>query len=230
MIVFYRKDYVSDFPKVNLYNADSENYIKSLGDNEYDLAIIDPPYGIREDGHRENNRSKLAKSKKYHNAVWRQKRPSKQFFKHLKRISRNQIIFGVNHLCDLFDARSPSRIVWDKENGKNNFADCEIAYTSFDSAVRKFSYRWSGMLQGNMKNKEIRIHPTQKPVALYKWILKNYAKKGDKIIDTHCGSGSLVIACLDLGFSIDAFDKDPVYYNDMVERIKRYQSQLKIGV
>ena len=180
--------------KIELYNMDNMELMAQYPDNHFELAIVDPPYGIREDGHRENNRSKLAVSKNYHKALWDQDRPSKSYFTELERVSKNQIIWGGNHLIDLIGKRSPSWLVWDKDNS-GNFADCELAYTSFEAAVRKFKWRWNGMLQDDMKNKEIRIHPTQKPVALYQWILKNYAKEGDKILDTHLGSGSIAFAC-----------------------------------
>ena len=117
-------------------------------------------------------------------------------------------------------------IFWNKKNGGVSFSDGEFAYTSFNTKSRIFEYRWSGMLQENMKNKEIRIHPTQKPVALYKWILQNYAKKGDKILDTHGGSMSLVIACIELGFSIDCYEIDKDYFNDAVRRIYNHYRQL----
>jgi site-specific DNA-methyltransferase (adenine-specific) len=117
-------------------------------------------------------------------------------------------------------------IVWDKENGANDFADCELAWTSFDRAVRKYNFRWQGMLQGNMKNKEKRIHPTQKPVALYGWLLNNFAKAGDKILDTHLGSGSICIAAHDLGFEMLGIELDPVYYNPAKQRLLNHQVQL----
>lgn len=146
-------------------------------DKHFDLAIVDPPYGIAQDGHRENNRSKLAKSKKYHKALWDQPAPDKAYFDELFRVSKNQIIWGANHFISKIPIDSPCWIVWDKDN-TGNFADCELAWTSFETAVRKFQYRWNGMLQQNMKDKEIRIHPTQKPVALYKWLLTNYSQMG----------------------------------------------------
>lgn len=116
--------------------------------------------------------------------------------------------------------------MWDKKNGNTDFADCELAWTSFKKAVRKFEYRWSGMLQENMKNKEIRIHPTQKPVALYKWLLKNYAKPGGRILDTHLGSGSIAIACWDMGFDLVAYEIDKDYYDAAYKRFKAHTAQL----
>ena len=118
-------------------------------------------------------------------------------------------------------------IVWDKDNS-GNFADCELAWTSFKTAVRKFEYRWNGMLQGDMKNKENRIHPTQKPVALYKWLLKNYAKQGDLILDTHVGSASSLIACYDMGFDAVGCELDKDYYEQSKARLEYFMKQPKI--
>jgi site-specific DNA-methyltransferase (adenine-specific) len=115
--------------------------------------------------------------------------------------------------------------VWDKQNGTSDFADCELAWTSFKSAVRKFEFRWAGMLQGNMAEKEHRIHPTQKPVALYRWLLANYAKPGQQILDTHLGSGSIAIACHYFGAHLTASEIDPDYYAAAVARIERDTSQ-----
>lgn len=198
---------------INLINGDNMDFMRSKPDKYYDLAIVDPPYGISEDGHRENNRSKLAKSRKYHKALWDQKKPTKEYFIELERVSKNQIIWGGNHLADLIGKFSPCWLVWDKDNS-GNFADCELAYTSFTSAVRKFKYTWNGMIQGDMKNKQERIHPTEKPIPLYKWILKNYAIQGQKILDTHGGSFSHAIAAYDLGFDLDIIEIDSEYFND----------------
>ena len=211
---------------MKITNEDNMELMARYEDDYFDLAIVDPPYGIHEDGHRENNRSKLAKTKKYHTALWDQPRPTPEYFNELKRVSKNQIIWGANHLCDLFDMKSSCWIVWDKMTGNNNFADCELAYCSFDTALRKFSFRWQGMLQGNMKNKEHRIHPTQKPVKLYEWILSNHANKGHKILDTHLGSGSIAIACHNMGYDLTACELDKEYYNAAMKRIDQHKSQL----
>lgn len=147
----------------------------------------------------------------------------------MKRVSKNQIIWGANHFIEhIPNANSSCWIVWDKDNGENDFADCELAYTSFKSAVRKFKFRWQGMLQENMKCKEERIHPTQKPVALYAWLLNNYAKEGWKILDTHLGSGSIAIACNELGYSLTGIELDPYYYEKAKERIRKHQLQLRL--
>ena len=142
---------------------------------------------------------------------------------------KNQIIFGANHFIEnIPKANSSCWIVWDKVNGDNDFADCELAYCSFKTAVRKISLRWHGMLQHNMKNKEIRIHPTQKPVKLYEWLLMNYAKKGDTILDTHLGSGSIAIACYNLGYDLTACEIDKEYYEAAIKRINQHKAQTKL--
>ena len=206
---------------VDMVLGDNMHFLRRFPDKYFDLAFVDPPYGIRQDGHRENDRSKLAKSKDYDKSLWDQPRPPREYFEQLERVSKNQIIWGGNHLIDLIGKRSPCWIVWDKDNS-GNFADCELAYTSFDTAVRKFKFRWNGMLQEDMKNKEQRIHPTQKPVGLYKMILKKYAKPGQKILDTHSGSASLTIACIDLGMDIFAIELVQKYFEDSVERVERH--------
>lgn len=209
-----------------VYNEDNMVGMSRYPDGFFELAIVDPPYGIREDGHRENNRSKLAKSKKYHKALWDQPSPNREYFEELKRVSVNQIIWGANNYPQ-FLTPSPCWIVWDKNNS-GNFADCELAYGSFETAVRKFKFTWNGMLQEDMGNKELRIHPTQKPVALYKWLLKNYAKQGDKILDTHMGSQSSRIAAYDMGFDYYGWEIDADYFRDGCSRFELFKSQTKL--
>ena len=172
------------------------------------------------------SREHLAKAKDYHPIFGEDREPpGVEYFEELKRVSKNQIIWGANHFIDLIPFRSPCWLVWDKDNGGTDFADCELAYTSFTSAVRKFTFRWNGMLQGNMKHKEERVHPHQKPVALYKWILKNYAKKGDKILDTHLGSGSSRIAAYDMGFDFVGCEIDNYYFDAQEKRYKDHIAQ-----
>lgn len=154
--------------------------------------------------------------------------PNEEYFKELKRISKNQIIWGANHFISKIPFDSSCWIVWDKDNGETDFADCELAYTSFKTAVRRYKFKWQGMLQENMKDKEVRIHPTQKPVALYKWLLHNYAKEGDLILDTHVGSASSLIACEDMGFEYAACEIDADYYKQASERLDRFKSQIRM--
>lgn len=198
-------------------------------DNYFDLAIVDPPYGIGESSNDNKSRSKLGKSKDYGSKKWDDNAPNKEYFKELKRVSKNVIIWGANHFIEnIPNANSSCWIVWNKENGNNDFADCELAYCSFKSAVRKIDLRWHGMLQHDMKNKEVRIHPTQKPVKLYEWLLHKYAKENDKILDTHLGSGSIAIACHNLGFELTACELDEEYYKSAIKRIKNHISQQRL--
>lgn len=137
------------------------------------------------------------------------------------RVSKNQIIFGANHFIERINKNSSCWIVWDKDNGNSDFADCELAWTSFKTAVRKVKFRWNGMLQGDMKNKQERIHPTEKPIRLYEWLLKNYAKQGDKILDTHLGSGSSRIAAYNLGFDFWGYEIDKEYFDAQEQRFNK---------
>ena len=139
------------------------------------------------------------------------------------RVSKNQIIWGANYMTHYLPP-SMGWIVWDKDNGTTKFSDCELAFSSFNQALRKYKFTWNGMLQGDMKNKEKRYHPTQKPVRLYEWLLANYAKEGDKILDTHLGSGSSRIACYNLKFDFTGCELDLEYF-EAAE--KRYQEHIK---
>jgi site-specific DNA-methyltransferase (adenine-specific) len=194
-------------------------------DGFFDLAIVDPPYGIGEDGGKNHSRGRAAKPTMYTAKNWDRETPNDTYFNELFRVSKNQIVWGANHFLA---KTSPCWIVWDKQNGDNDFADCEMAWSSFGTAARIFQFRWAGMLQGNMKQKEIRIHPTQKPVALYKWLLDKYAKQGDKILDTHLGSGSIAIACHDYGFDLTACELDKEYFDAAMKRINQHQAQTKL--
>lgn len=216
--------------KATVYNADCMDLLKATPDKFYDLAIVDPPYGIGENGDRNKSRGKLAIAQDYKSFAGGDKEPpSNEYFKELVRVSKNQIIWGANHFADRLPCpKSPCWIVWDKVTGDSDFADSELAYTSFKSAVRNFRYKWSGMLQGDMKNKEQRIHPTQKPVKLYEWLLTNYAKQGDKILDTHLGSMSSVIACLNLGFEITGCELDKDYFDAGIKRIRQATAQERL--
>ena len=212
-----------------LYNADCMAHMKDFPDNYFDLAIVDPPYGIGEDGSKNHTRGKLAKSKNYKayssGDIFP---PDKTYWNELFRVSKNQIIWGANHFISKIPIDSSCWIVWDKDNGLTDFADCELAWTSFGTSVRKFKHKWQGMLQENMKNKQIRIHPNEKPTQLYRWLLTNYAKQGDKILDTHGGSFSHAIACHDLGFELVIIERDEEYFNAAVERLRWHQKQQKL--
>lgn len=209
------------------YNMDCMEAMRKMPDKCFDIAVVDPPYGIGESGEKNYTRSKYAVSKDYKPFAGRDlEPPSMEYFTELYRVSKNQIIFGANHFADkLPNPASSCWLVWDKENGATDFADCELAYTSFRSAVRIFRFRWQGMLQGDMKNKENRIHPTQKPVALYRWIFQNYAKPGDKILDTHLGSGSSRIAAYEAGLDFVGFEIDKEYFEKQEERFAEHSAQ-----
>lgn len=220
---------------INIYNMDNMDLMKMLPDNYADLAICDPPYGIGESSKNNKGRSKLAKSKDYGNKDWDNYVPSKEYFQELVRVSKNQIIFGANHFIEnIPNANSSCWVVWDKVNGENDFADCELAWCSFKNAVRQVRFMWHGFMQGgdlkggmqgNKALNEKRIHPTQKPVALYKWLLDKYAEQGDKILDTHLGSGSIAIACHDYGFDLTACELDKDYYDAAMKRIEQHTRQ-----
>lgn len=209
---------------VELLNMDCMDYMRDLPDNAFDLAIVDPPYfdGPNKPGFYRNGEfsSTLAPAGKY-GELKHWDVPGPECFAELQRVSRHQIIWGANHLCDRFDASGPGWIVWDKENGASSFADAELASSTLDKAVRIFRYRWNGMIQGSHGNKKLnerRIHPTQKPVKLYDWLLANYAAPGWKILDTHLGSGSSAIAAHYGGFDFVGCEKDSGYFENTEQR------------
>ncbi len=220
--------------------ADCMEYLPGFPDNYFDLAIVDPPYGIGEDGKRNRSRSKLVKATEYRPIQGNDKEsPDKEYFDQLIRVSKNQIIWGANHFISKIPYDSPCWIVWDKCNGNTDFADCELAWTSFKSSVRQFRFMWAGFMQGksieegwiqqgNKKLNEKRIHPNQKPVALYRWLLRKYAKPGDLILDTHVGSASSLIACIHEDFAYVGFEQDPYYYEAASKRLDEYKGQLSI--
>lgn len=216
--------------KITLIHDDCMNVLMDLPNKCFDLAIVDPPYGIGEDGSNNKSRSKITVAKNYHPFASGDKEPPlEEYFNQLFRVSKNQVIWGANHFIERIHKNSSCWIVWDKDNGGNDFADCELAWTSFPTTVRKFKYKWHGMLQENMKDKEIRIHPTQKPVALYKWLLQHYAKPNNKILDTHLGSGSIAIACHDLSFELTGIELDDHYYEAAKKRIRTHLLQMKLN-
>lgn len=198
--------------------------MKSCSDNAFDLAIVDPPYGHGNKTIKNGNtRSKIAAAgqhKHYDNS----QSPPPEYFEELKRVSKNQIIWGANHFCDKFDASGAGWIVWDKQTDAA-FADCELAYSSFDRALKRFTFMWSGMHQGgyggDTRLNETRIHPSQKPVKLYDWLLHNYAEPGQMVLDTHLGSGSSAIAAHYFGVDFVGLELDPDYYKATVDRVHR---------
>lgn len=216
---------------IEITNEDNIELMARYPDKYFDLAIVDPPYGIDAANVLSGERRKSGKGKALKSAFdkkdWDKEIPPSEYFKELQRVSKNQIIWGGNYFIEHLK-NSQGWIVWDKINGTTNFADCELAYTSFDRATRIFPFMWNGMLQGDMKNKQVKYHPTQKPYQLYKYCLKNYASAGDKILDTHLGSGSIAIACHDYGFDLTACELDKDYFDAAVKRLKQHQSQTKL--
>lgn len=234
-----------------LYNIDCMELMAMYPDKFFDLAIIDPPYGLGEDGSK--YRSRIGRGTKQRNgdvhvvrksayadiqSAWDDSPPSKDYFIELFRVSKNQIIWGANHfIANIPNSNSPCWIVWDKVNGASHYADCELAWTSYKTAVRQFRFMWQGMFQGksieeghiqqgNKRLNEPRIHPTQKPVALYKWLLSKYAEPGMRILDTHLGSASIALACMDMGYALTACELNKSYFELALSRVTAHYSKL----
>ena len=217
--------------------GDCIEYLPQFPDKYFDIAVVDPPYfsGPEKRNYYGRTVSPIGVQRHYKPSdEWCV--PDKAYFDELARVSKHQIIWG----CNYFDYHFGSgRIIWDKCNGESSFSDCEIAYCSMHDSVRLFRYMWNGMFQGksiaegyiqqgNKNLNDKRIHPTQKPVALYEWILSRYARKGDKILDTHVGSASSLIACHNMGYEYIGFEKDEHYYNLAKERLERETAQMSL--
>ena len=219
--------------------------MKEFPDKYFDLAIVDPPYGRKEHGGK--NRSGYVKQKngnkifvkdgQYDNRHWDNTTPSEDYFNELVRVSKNQIIFGCNYFNYPLIG---GRIIWDKCNDGSDQSDAEIAYCSMNSRVDIFRYMWRGMFQGksitegtiqqgNKKLNEKRIHPTQKPIALYEWLLSRYAKDGDIILDTHVGSASSLIACYNTNHKFVGFELDEYYYKVSKQRLDTEMAQMRLS-
>ena len=200
--------------------------MKRYEDNYFNLAIIDPPYGINAD--EEQNKKGGLKGfgkgagtyKKYHNTNWDSKAPTKDYFNELFRVSKNQIVWGGNYFHDLLLS---GVIIWNKGNS-GNFKEGELAKTSFNT----FKIHYISRADAYINLNDVKIHPTQKPVKLYEWLLMNYAKENDKILDTHLGSGSIAIACHNLGYELTACELDAEYYQASIKRIKDHISQQRL--
>ena len=205
---------------MQIINDDCMNILKQTPDNYYDLCICDPPYGI---GMSKN----AGKSESYESKDWDSAIPKEEYFNELRRVSKNQLIWGGNYFTE-FLPPVKSWFIWDKRCGvipQRTFADCEMAWTNIDTPARIFRFIWDGMIQGDMKNKESRIHPTQKPVKLYNWIYANYADSGQKILDTHLGSGSNAIAAHYAKMHFVGCELDEDYYKASIERIRKETRQ-----
>lgn len=206
-------------------NEDCMDLLKRTPDNFYDLVISDPPYGI--DADKKNSSKKLqskkssALSKDYGSQEWDSDIPSDDYFNELKRVSKKQVVWGAN-----FFNLQGGMLYWHKHVTMPTYSQGELAWLSWLNKIDFVDIAWHGMIQHDMKNKEVRIHPTQKPIKLYEWLLMNYAKDGDKILDTHLGSGSIALACHNLGFDLTACELDKDYYEASLKRLKQHQAQL----
>ena len=211
--------------QINITNEDNMELMKRYPDNYFDLAIVDPPYGGNDAIGLKNNTSKGKQAtKRTDYNLFKNVAPDVEYFNELKRVSKNQIIWGVNFYKNV--DLSGGRICWDKKG--TAFGRAELAYYSGSKSVNVYELTWNGMIQHDMKNKEIRQHPTQKPVRLYEWLLDNYAKEGDKILDTHLGSGSIAIACHNRKFKLTACELDKEYFDASIKRIKQQTAQISI--
>jgi len=206
-----------------LFLCDCMELMAQYPDKHFDLAIVDPPYGNNDAMGIKNGNGHKAERKNY--KLFSDNAPTELYFNELERISKHRIICGAN-----FFGIKGGYICWHKHG--TAFGECELIHCSKINSVRLFDYIWNGMLQQNMKNKEYRIHPTQKPIGLYKYLLSNFANTGDKILDTHLGSGSIAVACNEMGFNLTASEIDKDYFESACVRIAEAnkQGQLFRGV
>jgi site-specific DNA-methyltransferase (adenine-specific) len=220
--------------KITVTNEDNLTLMARFPDKYFELAIVDPPYGIGADENAFKNgvNCKANGFKEHKKSNWDNAIPTKQYFDELKRVSKNQIIWGGNYFTEHLPPVM-SWIIWDKMQYNFSFSHGEMAWNSFNTKLLIFKYARgnesgfapkipSGMKQG------LNIHPTQKPIALYKYCLENFANEGDKILDTHFGSGSIAIACHDYGFDLTACELDPEYFEKSVKRLKNHVAQQKL--
>jgi len=213
--------------KITVTNEDCMDLLRRTPDKYYELSICDPPYGIDADVKNSKNvvqsKKSATKSKKYGSQLWDSDIPTDEYFTELMRVSKRQIIWGANYF-----GLVGGMIYWHKNVTMPTYSTGELAWVSWMNKLDFVDIAWHGMIQKDMKNKETRIHPTQKPVALYKWLLDKYAKPNDKILDTHLGSGSIAIAAHDYGFNLTACELDTDYYNAAIKRITNHIGQQKL--
>jgi len=213
---------------LDLRNMDCMDLMREFPDDHFELAVVDPPYGIgvsrkeNPGGQTGTGKWRNVKKKIYKKGAWDDKPPPKEYFDELFRVSKDQIIWGANHLMENIARSSPSWIIWDKQNGDTKFADAELAYTSHKTSARIWVGLWNGFQRCEVVD---RIHPTQKPVKLYDWIFANYAEKGMRILDTHMGSGSIAIAAHYANMHLTASELDADYYREACERVARETQQ-----
>jgi site-specific DNA-methyltransferase (adenine-specific) len=207
--------------KIEITNEDNMELMKRYPDNYFDLAIVDPPYGINVTKMTLGNSKVKLKSEE---KEWDSAVPNQDYFNELTRVSKHQFIWGGNYFN-----LPPSRfwVIWDKNNGESDFADGEMCWGSMDKPMRINKRHWCGSAAKHETGHN-KIHPTQKPIKLYEWLLDNYAKEGDKILDTHLGSGSIAIACHNRGFELTACELDKEYFEASIKRIKQQTAQTTI--
>jgi site-specific DNA-methyltransferase (adenine-specific) len=206
---------------MNIANECNMELMARYEDNHFDLAIVDPPYGIARFGNRVELSNRLCKSAKLNE--WDVK-PNKDYFNELFRVSKNQIIWGANNFTL---PESEYFLIWDKQQTVDNFASAEYAWTNCKKPAKVFRYSIHKTMS-DRKAEGGKIHPTQKPVKLYEWLLMNYAKEGDKILDTHLGSGSIALACHNLGYDLTACELDKEYYKAAMKRIEQHKQQVRM--
>jgi len=209
--------------KIEITNEDNMELMARYPDKYFDLALVDPPYGID----MANKINSVTGGIKHNAKDWDKYTPTQEYWDELFRVSKNQIVWGGNYFMSKIQRDSPCWIFWDKNNGDSLFADGEMAWTSFDSPARLAKIHWCGSAAKHETGQN-KIHPTQKPIKLYKWLLDKYAKQGDKILDTHLGSGSIAIACHDYGFDLTACELDKDYFDAAMKRLRQHQSQTKL--
>ena len=212
---------------LTITNEDNMELMARYPDKYFDLAIVDPPYGIDADVKNSQNKvqskKSATKSKRYGSQLWDSNIPTDEYFDELIRVSKKQIIWGANYF-----GLVGGMIYWHKNVTMPTYSTGELAWVSWMNKLNFVDITWHGMIQHDMSNKEIRIHPTQKPVALYKWLLDKYAKPTDKILDTHLGSGSIAIACHDYDFDLTACELDKEYFDKAMQRINNHTAQQKL--
>jgi len=217
---------------IELLHIDCMVYMATVPDKYFDLAIVDPPYGIKmsKGTFTYSEKKGISSKRNYVAKQWDDNRPPAEYFKELQRISENQIICGGNYFADLLPA-SRGWVYWDKKitnDNNTNFSDGELMWTSFYCILKKVTYDWIGFGYLNSTERGSRIHPTQKPVFLYKWLLKNYAKPEYKIFDSHLGSASSAIAAYDFGCDFVGTEIDLEYYTAACVRFENHKKQLTL--
>tara|TARA_R100000655_G_scaffold100240_1_gene144599 strand:+ start:42 stop:728 length:687 start_codon:yes stop_codon:yes gene_type:complete len=226
---------------INIYNRDCLKAMREMSDNKFDLAIVDPPYGIGLGFSKTKKVKNGTQTKGHKQKNWNNNIPNIDYFIELLRVSKNHIIWGTNYYVEAQHLFGQGRIIHNKLVTpflKSTYSHADIAATNLQKRITMYDFQWSGNVQGGKMNIKMendygigiekRIHPTQKPVKLYEWLLMNYAKEGDKILDTHLGSGSIAIACHNLGYDLEGYELDKEYYDNALKRIKNHQSQLRM--